>query len=91
MSVFGMKSKGGERLLRRRADGFDEERREPSCSCGIGMKRRYAKLQSDAQRLRQRHPPSVSLKRPGGGERGGGGGGGGNGGAGEGEASCARD
>ena len=38
------------------------------------MKRRNAKLQSDAQRLRQRHPPSASLsgrgEGGGGGERG---------------------
>ena len=37
MSVFGINSKGGERLLRRLADGFDEQRMETSCSCGIGM------------------------------------------------------
>ena len=39
------------------------------------MKRRVAKLQSDAQRLRQRHPPSASLSGRGegeGAERGGG-------------------
>ena len=35
------------------------------------MKRRGAKPQSDAQRLRQRHPPSVSLSSQGEGGRGG--------------------
>ena len=55
--------------IRRVAKGCSEGRQmvstsrgvEPSCSCGIGMKRRDTKLQSDAQRLRQRHPPSASL------------------------------
>ena len=37
------------------------------------MKRRDAKLQSDAQRLRQRHPPLASLNGRGEGEREGGG------------------
>ena len=71
--------KDGERLLRCTADGFDE-RRESSCSCGKDMRRRDAELQSDAQRLRQRHPPSASLS----GERG-------EGGRGERGASCPRD
>ena len=43
------------------ADGVDEQRREQSGLCGIGIKRRGAKLQSDAQKMRQRHPPSASL------------------------------
>ena len=47
------------------------------------MKRRDAKQQSDAQRLRQRQPPSASLR----GRREGGGGGEGE----KGRASCPRD
>ena len=53
--------KGGGRLLRRPADGFDECKRGPSCSCGHGMRRRHAKLLSDAQSPRQRHQPTASL------------------------------
>ena len=49
------------------------------------MKRRDAKLQSDAQRLRQRHPPLASLSGRGEGEGGGAGRGLGEGGRGEGE------
>ena len=45
-------------------------------SYGIGMRRRCARPQSDAQRLRQRHPPSASLSSQGEGEGGGGGKGG---------------
>ena len=48
------------------------------------MKRRDAKLQSDAQRLRQRHPPLPSLSGRGEGEGGGAGTGLGEGGEGEG-------
>ena len=54
------------------------------------MRRKDAELQSDTQRPRQRHPPSASLKRPGGGGRGGGGEAGGGRRA-EGGASCPRD
>ena len=54
------------------------------------MKRRDAKLQSDAQRLRRRHPPSASLSGRGE-RRGGEGGKGGRGEGGEGGASCPRD
>ena len=80
VSVLGTSSKGGKRLLTRPADGFDEYRRKPSCSCGNGMRRRDAELQSDAQRPRQLHPPSASPLALGGGGRGG-----------EKEASCTRD
>ena len=57
------------------------------------MRRRDAKLHSDAQRLRQRHPPSASLSGRGEGRGGEGGGGGREGGRGGGEAgaSCPRD
>ena len=45
------------------------------CSCGVGLKRRDAKPQSDPQRLRQRHPPWASLSSRGKEEAGGGEGG----------------
>ena len=72
MSVFGMKFEGWRKAAQKAGRWFRRVGRKPSCSCRIGMKRRDAKLQSDAQRLRQRHPPSASLSGRGEGERGGG-------------------
>ena len=62
-----------DRLVRRPADGFGAWRRESICSCGNGMTRRDAQLQSDKQRPWQRHPPSASLNGRGEGARSGGG------------------
>ena len=59
VSVFGMKFEGWRKAAQKAGREFDEwKRREPSCSCGNGMRRRDANLQSNAQRLRQRHLPS---------------------------------
>ena len=62
------RSKSGERLRRRPADGLDGSRRGQSHSFGNCMSRRGVELQSDTRRPRQRHPSSASLR--GGGEGG---------------------
>ena len=66
MSAFGMKFEGLRKTAQKVDRWFRRVEEEPSCSCGIGMKRTDAKLQSDAQGLRQRHPPSASLAAGGG-------------------------
>ena len=48
-------------LLRKPANVFNEESGEPSWPCQNGMRRRDAKLQSDAQTTQERHLLSPSL------------------------------
>ena len=71
MSVFGMKFEGWRKATQKAGSWFRRVEEGAELLCGIGMKRRDAKLQSDAQRLRQRHPPLASLSSRGEGGRGG--------------------
>ena len=81
MSVFGVKFKGWQNVAQKAGRWFRRAEEEAELFMRNWHEtERWAKLLSDAQRLRQRHPPSASLsgrEKGGAGEGEGGGGGGG--------------
>ena len=81
MSVFEMKFEGYRKAALKTGRWFRRVDEGAELSMQNWHERRDAKLQSDAQRLHQRHPPLASLS----------GRGAGRGGRGEGGASCPRD
>ena len=61
MSAFGIKFEGWRNDAPKVGRCFRRVEEEQSHSCGNGITRREAELQSDTQRPRHRHPPSASL------------------------------
>ena len=91
MSVFGTKFEGWRKAAQKAGRWFRRVEEGAELFMRNWLTRRDAELQSDAQRPRQRHPPSASLSgrgEGGGGDGGGGRGEGGKGGGGKGGEGC---